>query len=351
MTTMRLHKFMASCGVGSRRACEELIVQGRVEVDGRVVTTLGTQVDPDTQVVRCDGRTLHHEPELHYLLNKPRGAICSSSSSPGMPRALDFLPQRARDRRLFTIGRLDVDSEGAIVLTNDGELCHLVSHPRFGVPKTYRVEVEGEVKDETLDSMRKGVWLAEGRTGEVDASLLHRSREKSQLLVTLHEGKRREVRRLCARFGHEVRHLVRVAIGPIELGALRPGEVRVLVPAEVEALRKAARAVIRLGGGRGGAAGKASAAAGGGGRRNIPGREYHAFRKEAAKGGRAGFAKLRRKRDERVAGRPNETPSGRARRNRHAGERTGPPTRGGPGGRRGPPTGRGPGRKRGRPAR
>jgi 23S rRNA pseudouridine2605 synthase len=338
MTQMRLHKFMASCGVGSRRACEELIVQGRVEVDGRVVTTLGTQVDPDTQVVRCDGRTLHHEPELHYLLNKPRGAICSASSSPGMPRALDFLPQRARDRRLFTIGRLDVDSEGAIVLTNDGELCHLVSHPRFGVPKTYRVEVEGEVSDETLDAMRKGVWLAEGRTGEVDARLLHRAREKSQLLVTLHEGKRREVRRLCARFGHEVRHLVRVAIGPIELGALRPGEVRVLVPAEVEALRKAARAVIRLGGGRGGAAAR-EAAAGGGGRRNIPGREYHAFRKEAAKGGRAGFAKLRRKRDERVAGRPGETAVGRARRNRHAGER------------RGPPTGRGPGRKRGRPAR
>jgi 23S rRNA pseudouridine2605 synthase len=320
MTRQRLHKLMAACGVGSRRACEEIIAQGRVEVDGQVVSAPGTQVDPDTQTIRCDGQTLRTEPVLHFLLHKPRGAICSTSSAPGAPRALDYLPQRARDRRLFTIGRLDVDSEGALVLTNDGELCHLVSHPRFGVTKTYRVEVEGVPTDETIERMRKGVWLAEGRTGEVDVRVLHRATDRALLLITLNEGRKRELRRLCARFGHEVRRLVRVAIGPIELGELRSGEVRALSPAEVDALRAAARAVIRLGGG-GPSRGPVRSARGGGGRRSVPGREFHAHKREALRG-RAAFARRRR-----AAGAPGDglgaAPHGRLKQNRHAGQRGG----------------------------
>jgi len=249
MVRQRLHKLMAACGVASRRACEELIRQGRVEVDGKVVTELGTQVDPETQQVRCDGQRLQLEPQLHFLLNKPRGAICSTTSVAGKPRAMDYLPPRGRDRRLYTIGRLDVDSEGAIILTNDGELCHLVSHPRFGIHKTYRVEVEGSPDEASLERMRKGVWLSEGRTGAIDIDVLRRLRDRTQLLVTLHEGRKREIRRVFARFGHEVTRLTRVAIGPIELGELRPGETRVLSPAEVAALRDSAQAVIRLGGG------------------------------------------------------------------------------------------------------
>ncbi len=248
MTRQRLHKLMASCGIGSRRACEELITQGRVQVDGRIVTELGTQVDDEINEVRCDSQLLHVAPQLHYLLHKPRGAICSTTSAPGKPRAVDYLPQRARDRRLFTIGRLDVDSEGAIILTNDGELCHLVSHPRFGVHKMYRVEVDGVPDDATIETMRKGVWLSEGRTGPVDIEVVHRFRERTVLAISLQEGRKREIRRLCARFGHEVRRLTRMSIGPIELGDLRPGEVRALQPAEVSALRQSAQAVIRLGG-------------------------------------------------------------------------------------------------------
>jgi 23S rRNA pseudouridine2605 synthase len=248
MTRQRLHKLMAACGIGSRRACEELITQGRVQVDGRTVTELGTQVDEDLNEVRCDGQLLRPEPQLYYLLHKPRGAICSMTSMPGKPRAVDFLPQRARDRRLFTIGRLDVDSEGAIILTNDGELCHLVSHPRFGVHKLYRVEVEGVPDDATIETMRKGVWLSEGRTGPVDIEVVHRFRDRTVLAIALQEGRKREIRRLCARFGYEVKHLTRMSIGPIELGELRPGEVRPLHPSEVEALRRSAQAVIRLGG-------------------------------------------------------------------------------------------------------
>jgi 23S rRNA pseudouridine2605 synthase len=315
MTRMRLHKLMASCGIGSRRACEEIIAQGRVEVDGQVVSQPGTQVDPEEQTVRVDGQTLHVERPLHYLLNKPRGAICSTNSAPGTPRALDFLPPRARDRRLFTIGRLDVDSDGAIILTNDGELCHLVSHPRFGVGKTYRVEVEGQPDDETLERMRQGVWLAEGRTGTVEVHALHRARDRSLLLVTLHEGKRREIRRICARFGHEVRHLTRVAIGPVQLGDLLPGQVRQLTPPEVEALRAAAQAVIRLGGG--GARGTVRL---GGPRASTPrahgikGREFHANKRAAR----------------REAGAPAQ---GRPKRQRHARQRRGDRPQGGAGAR------------------
>jgi 23S rRNA pseudouridine2605 synthase len=242
---------MAASGVGSRRACEEIIAQGRVEVDGQVVTRPGTQVDPETQVVRCDGSTLRTEPPLYYLLNKPRGAICSHMSKPGTRRAVDYAPARGRDRRLFTIGRLDVDSEGALILTNDGELCHLLTHPRFGVRKTYLVEVEGSPDDATIEKMRKGVWLAEGRTGPVEVRLLHRGRQKTALELTLQEGKRREIRRLCARYGHEVRRLVRVAIGAVRLGQLAPGETRILDAAELAALRETAEVVIRLGGGPG----------------------------------------------------------------------------------------------------
>jgi 23S rRNA pseudouridine2605 synthase len=240
---------MAACGVGSRRACEEIIAQGRVEVDGRIVTLPGTQVDVDTQVVRCDGSTLRPEPQLYFLLNKPRGVICSHTSRPGTRRAVDFAPARGRDRRLFTIGRLDVDSEGTLILTNDGELCHLLTHPRFGVRKTYLVEVEGAPDDETIERMRKGVWLAEGRTGPVEVRLLHRGRQKTALELTLQEGKRREIRRLCARYGHEVRRLIRVAIGPVQLGALQAGATRALEREELAALRATADVVIRLGGG------------------------------------------------------------------------------------------------------
>jgi len=244
----RLQKYMAACGIGSRRACEEFITQGRVLVDGQVVTRLGTQIDPDASVVRFDGNLVRGQPSLHYLLNKPRGSICSQVTKAGTTRAVDFVPTCARDRRLFTIGRLDFHTTGLLLLTNDGEFAYRLTHPRFGVEKTYRVEVEGAPDDETIERMRKGIWLSEGRTGPVDIRLVPRGRQHSLLELKLHEGKRREIRRLCARFGHEVRKLTRIAIGPIGLGDLPAGESRPLKPPEIAALRSAAQAVIRLGG-------------------------------------------------------------------------------------------------------
>ncbi len=249
MREERLHKVMAACGAGSRRQCETFITEGRVRVDGKVVDTLGTLVDVDSQVIHLDDEKLVVAPRFYYLLNKPRGVICSHRTLPGGLRAIDFVPPEAEGHRLFTIGRLDVDSQGALVLTNDGELCHLVSHPRFQVEKTYRVEVAGVPDDETLERMRRGVWLAEGRTSSLDIRIGTRRRDRTTLLMTLNEGMKREIRRVCARFGHPVRKLERLAIGPIELGTLKVGEVRNLIESEIAALRRSAEVVIRLGGG------------------------------------------------------------------------------------------------------
>lgn len=235
---------MAHCGVGSRRECEEFIAEGRVQLNGRVVDKPGTLVEPGEDEVRYDGERLNPQRIVHFLLNKPRGVVCSQK---GAPRAIDYAPQSARDLRLFTIGRLDVDSEGAIILTNDGDLTHLVSHPRFEVAKTYRVEVEGHPDDATLEKMRRGVWLAEGKTGGAEVKIGKRTRTRTVLEVTLKEGRHREVRRVCARLGHEVRRLVRTHIGTVQLGRLDRGHTRTLEPEEIEALRKSAKVVIRLG--------------------------------------------------------------------------------------------------------
>jgi 23S rRNA pseudouridine2605 synthase len=238
---------MASCGAGSRRQCENFIAEGRVQVDGEVVSEAGTLIDPDTQELRFDFEVLKLPVRLYYLLHKPSGVICSERISPEMPRAVDFAPKQAGNQRLFTIGRLDVESEGALILTNDGDLCHLVTHPRFQIEKTYLVEIDGAPDGDTMDRMRKGVWLAEGRTDSLKIRVVSRQRTRTLLEMKLNEGMKREIRRVCARFGHEVKRLVRTAIGPVELGALELGDVRPLTAAEVSELRDSAEVVIRLG--------------------------------------------------------------------------------------------------------
>lgn len=247
MALERLQKVMAACGVGSRRACETMITEGRVEVDGEIVTELGSRIDTETQTLRCDGERISAPRRFYYMLNKPRGAICSQKGDPDRPRAIDFVPSRVRDHRLFTIGRLDVESEGAIILTNDGELCHRITHPSFQVTKSYLVEVDGSPDNETLAKMRKGVWLSEGRTGSLDIKVVKRHRNRTHLEIRLNEGMKREIRRVCARFGHEVRRLVRVSIGPVDIGMLEPGETRELTPEEITALRDTSNVVIKLG--------------------------------------------------------------------------------------------------------
>lgn len=237
-TGVRLQKVLASAGLGSRRKCEELITAGRVEVDHQTVSELGTRVDPDTQEIRVDGETLKLKRRLYYAVHKPAGVVSTHSDPTGRPRVIDLIETQ---ERLFTVGRLDLSSEGLILVTNDGELANRLAHPRYEVEKRYQVQVVGHPADEALAKLHEGVHLAEGVV-KVEHLTVKRKLPKSTVLeMVLTEGKNREIRRMLARMGHKVVRLVRVALGPLQLGKLPAGGYRQLTPIEVSALRKASR--------------------------------------------------------------------------------------------------------------
>ena len=237
----RLQKVLAAAGLGSRRACEELITQGRVEVDRKVVDQLGTRVDPLRQEIRVDGERLPNPKRVVYMLNKPVGVVTTNYDPSGRSRVVDLVPG---DQRLFAIGRLDRMSEGLILVTNDGELANLLSHPRYGVEKKYLVQVAGVPGAEVLDQLRRGITLAEGHVQAKRVDIRSQHKESSVLEMVLDEGKNREIRRMLARLGHKVHQLKRVAVGPLSLGNLLPGQWRQLAWAEIETLRKGAEAVV-----------------------------------------------------------------------------------------------------------
>jgi 23S rRNA pseudouridine2605 synthase len=232
----RLQKVLAAAGLGSRRQCEELILAGRVEVDRQVVLELGSRVDPRRQAIRVDGQPLARPRRVHYLVHKPAGVVSTNSDPAGRPRVIDLMP--TSDRRLFTIGRLDLASEGLILLTNDGELANLLTHPRYGVEKTYHIRVAGTVDHEELMRLKKGVFLAEGFARVVRFTVLGRRGQSTLVEIVLNEGRNREIRRLLARVGHKVLSLKRVAIGGVRLGDLAPGESRPLRPDELRTLKE-----------------------------------------------------------------------------------------------------------------
>lgn len=237
----RLQKVLAAAGLGSRRSCEELITQGRVEVDRKVVSELGSRVDPLRQEIRVDGERLPHPKRVVYMLNKPVGTVTTNYDPSGRPRVVDLVPG---DTRLFAIGRLDRMSEGLILVTNDGELANLLAHPRYGVEKKYHVQVAGVPGTEVLDSLRRGVRLAEGSVHAKRVEIRSQHKESAVLEMVLDEGKNREIRRMLARLGHKVHQLKRVAVGTLSLGSLLPGEWRPLSWTEIESLRKDAEKAI-----------------------------------------------------------------------------------------------------------
>ena len=207
-------------------------------VDGRVVTRLGTRVDPEQQRIRVDGEAVQTERRVYYLLNKPRGFLSTNMDPSGRPRAVDIL--KAVPQRLFSVGRLDRESDGLLLLTNDGELTNRLTHPRYGVPKTYIVQVAGRPTPDDLVRLRKGVFLSEGKV-TVDSVHQKGTRGRSTLLeIVLSEGRNREIRRMLARLGHKVMRLTRTAIGPVTDRGLRPGEFRKLRPDELQTLRQVA---------------------------------------------------------------------------------------------------------------
>ena len=234
---VRLNKFLADCGVASRRGCDELIAAGKVMVDGMPVTELGTKVDPEAQHIEVGGQVLgkEHAARCYYLLNKPSGVVCTNERRETRPRAIDLITDRAKGR-IYTVGRLDEDSTGLILLTNDGEFAQQVAHPRFGVPKTYRVRVQGRISDASLQKVREGIHLSEGKTSGARILVKRRTAKSSTLSVTLREGKNREVRRVFARVGYKVVALERTDIGPLTTRGLKAGKWRTLSREEVESL-------------------------------------------------------------------------------------------------------------------
>ncbi|MDX1964851.1 MAG: pseudouridine synthase [Pirellulales bacterium] len=240
----RLQKVLASAGLGSRRACEELITTGRVEVDGQVITKLGTKVDPSQQTIRVDGEPLPKPKLRYFLVNKPLGVVTTNSDPAGRERVIDLVRS---DARLFPVGRLDKSSEGLIIVTNDGDLANLLAHPRYGVEKTYLALVAGEPTRQVLEKLREGVHLAEGWAHAKSVKLKAKQQHSTLLEIVLDEGRNREVRRLLARVGHKVLRLQRISQGPLRLGDLKSGEYRPLTLDEVAALKQAAADAIAAG--------------------------------------------------------------------------------------------------------
>ncbi len=234
----RLQKLLAHAGIGSRRACEELIVQGRVTVDGAVVRELGTKVDPARMVVALDGQRIHQEKPVYFAVYKPKGYVSTNNDPSGRPRVLDLLPEIPQ--RVYTVGRLDEMSVGLMILTNDGELANKLAHPRFGVEKLYRVIVAGLPTREVLKQLTDGIWLAEGKVRAKSVRAVARKGEATILEMVLAEGKNREVRRMLAKLGHKVMMLTRVAVGPITVKGLTAGQFRPLTGREVDLLRRVA---------------------------------------------------------------------------------------------------------------
>ena len=238
---VRLQKLMARAGVASRRAAEEMIARGRVTVNGRVVREMGVKVDPELDEVRVDTVVIAREPQrkTYILLNKPKGVLCTVKDTHGRRTVLDLVPPRP-GKRLFPVGRLDEDSQGLVLLTNDGDLTERLTHPRYGVQKVYDVRVRGRLLPADARRFEEGVWLSDGRTGRSRVRIRRTGPKVSHVEVTLTEGKNREIRRTFARLGFPVLSLRRIRIGPVVSRGLKPGQARPLDAGEVAALRRAA---------------------------------------------------------------------------------------------------------------
>ncbi|CAA9220330.1 MAG: Ribosomal large subunit pseudouridine synthase B [uncultured Acidimicrobiales bacterium] len=229
----RLQKVLARTGLGSRRVCEDLIGEGRVVVNGETAV-LGRRVDAEHDIIEVDGALLPvASSHVYYLLNKPAGVVSTASDTHGRTTAVDLVPS---EPRVYPVGRLDMDTEGLLIMTNDGELTLRLTHPRYGVDKEYMVEVDGEPSAAAIRRLRQGVELDDGITAPAKVGTL----SPSLLRITIHQGKNRQVRRMCEAVGHPVRRLVRTRIGPLSDPRLPPGEWRVLTAEEVRSLARAA---------------------------------------------------------------------------------------------------------------
>lgn len=233
----RLQKVMAEYGVASRRKCEELIAEGKVKVNGRLITEPGCKVDKEKDIIEVMGKPLKkQESRLYILLNKPTGYITSARDQFGRPTVLDLL--KGISTRVFPIGRLDYDTDGLLLLTNDGELTYTITHPKHNIDKTYRAIVRGRVDNKDIEAFSKGIEIEDYVTSPAILEITGESKGNSIVEITIHEGKNRQVRKMCSAIGHEVISLTRISIGELGLGSLKTGQWRFLTESEVKYIKK-----------------------------------------------------------------------------------------------------------------
>lgn len=235
MAQQRLQKILASAGIDSRRNCEELILDGVVRVNRKVVDTLPAFADPDVDEITVNGKKLRQVEKLYFLLNKPKGVICTNSDPQGRKKAIDFIDTK---ERIFCIGRLDADTTGAIILTNDTELSNKLTHPKFGLSKTYYVGIEGKITVELVEKLKKGIWLAEKKTSRAQIKVIKSGHTQSFLEITITEGLNRQIRRMLANVGYKVTSLKRIQIGKIPIRGVGVGNYRKLTKPEIAYLKK-----------------------------------------------------------------------------------------------------------------
>jgi 23S rRNA pseudouridine2605 synthase len=235
MAVQRLQKILAAAGIDSRRKCEELILRGLVQVNKNVVDKLPAFADPEKDIITIDGRKIHLEEKVYFLLNKPKGVICTNSDPAGRKKAIDLV---RTDKRIFCVGRLDAETTGLIILTNDSELANKLTHPRYGLAKTYVARIKGRIVGEQVEKIKKGVRLAEGGTGTAAVKILKSSYKESFVEIVIRQGLNRQVRRTLARVGLPVKSLTRTRIGRIDSHGLGLGKFRSLTKNEVAHLKK-----------------------------------------------------------------------------------------------------------------
>ena len=235
MARQRLQKILAEAGIDSRRNCEELILDGVVQVNRKVVDELPAFADANEDVITVNGKRVHAAKKVYYLLNKPKGVICTNSDPQGRKKAIDIVRV---PERIFCVGRLDADSTGLILLTNDSELTNNLTHPKYKLAKTYVATVKGPVSGEALEKLKKGIWLAEGRTDRAAVKILRKSRNESLLEITIQQGLNRQIRRMLAKVELPVKSLKRSQIGRLNLRGVGVGKYRSLTKAEVEYMGK-----------------------------------------------------------------------------------------------------------------
>ena len=231
--TIRLEKYLALAEIASRRKSKKIIKSGNVTVNDKKVLIPGTRIMPEIDLVKLDGEEVTNDQQLVYImLNKPKGYVCTVHDEFGRRTVLELLPDL--EQRIYPVGRLDIDTEGLLLLTNDGELTHKSTHPRYRIDKVYIAWVEGEPDQQALDKLRNGVRIKSGLTSPAKVSVLKRTGDRTKLKITIHEGMKRQIRRMCRKVGHEVLYLKRVQIGPIKLGGLATGKYRFLSKKEIE---------------------------------------------------------------------------------------------------------------------